>query len=158
MKNRDDRVNFSGPCLILKERDHEIIDSLPFDANIPVIGGLNALRARKGATLLLSAVEFEAGRSDATVEFKARRRYPLLVVGGCQRGRTAAFASDSAPHWVGPFIDWGNRRIKAQAEGAEMIEVGSGYAEFFKNLIEWLCAGYNDAVHSVQGNTKNAQG
>lgn len=138
MKPEDDRVNFSGPCLIVKKQGHEIVDALPFDQKVPAIGGLNAFDVKPNATVLLSAVEFEAMKNGASVEFKENRHYSLLVVGDYHRGRTAAFASDVAPHWVGPFVDWGDRRIKAQADGAEAVEVGNWYAAFFTNLIQWL--------------------
>lgn len=139
MKSQDDRINFSSPCLVIKEHGHEIIDSLPFDQNIPAIGGLNAFEAKQEAAVLLSAVEFKAEKHDAAVDFKEGRKYPLLLVGDYGLGRTAAFASDVAPHWVGPFVDWGDKRIKAQADGSESIEVGNFYAEFFMKLIKWLC-------------------
>ena len=139
MQSRDDRVNFSSPCLVIKKHGHEIIDSLPFDQNIPAIGGLNAFEAKQGAAVLLSAVQFKAVKTDAAVDFTEDRNYPLLVVGDYGLGRTAAFASDVAPHWVGPLVDWGDTRITARADGADSIEVGSFYAAFFMNLINWLC-------------------
>lgn len=139
MQDRDDRVNFSSSCLVLKEKNHEIVDSLPFHQNIPVIGGLNAFDAKRGADVLLSGVEFKARRNGMSIDFKERRSYPLLVLGNHGLGRTAAFASDVAPHWVGPFVDWGDERIKARADGSLTIEVGDWYAEFFANLLKWLC-------------------
>ena len=138
MRSRDDRVNFSSPCLVLKEQSHEIIDSLPFHQNIPVIGGLNAFDVKRGADVLLSGVEFKATKNDMSVDFKEGNSYPLLVLGDYGLGKTAAFASDVAPHWVGPFVDWGNERIKARADGSQTIEVGNWYAEFFSNLLQWL--------------------
>jgi hypothetical protein len=59
-----------------------------------------------------------------------------LIVGRYGAGRTAALATDVAPHWVGGFVDWGDRRI-AQAVGGGMIEVGNWYARFFHNLVAW---------------------
>jgi uncharacterized membrane protein len=46
---------------------------------------------------------------------------PLLVVGKHGEGRSAAFASDCAPHW-GPieFVEW------------------SGYPTLWANLVRWL--------------------
>ena len=139
MKDTDDRVNFSGPCLVVKENGHEIVDDLPFEENIPVVGGLNSFSVKKPALELLSAVEYKAAKNGEDIDFNQQNKYPLLVVGQYELGRTAAFACDAAPHWVGPFIDWGNERIKARADGAEAIEVGNFYAKFFANLIEWLC-------------------
>lgn len=141
MKDNDDRINFSGPCLVVKEKSHETIDSLPLDQQIPAIGGLNAFEAKPGSTVLLSAVQFKSRKNKKRIEFEQNATYPLLVLGNYGLGRTAAFASDVAPHWVGPLVDWGDERIKAQADGAEAIEVGNWYAAFFAGLMQWLCVG-----------------
>ena len=46
---------------------------------------------------------------------------PLLVVSRADTGRTAAFASDIAPHWATPeFLAW------------------AGYARLFDRLVRWL--------------------
>ena len=149
MQSQDDRVNFSGPCLVIKKHDHEIIDSLPFDQTIPAIGGLNAFDVKRGAAVLLSAVQFKAAKDNSTVDFKQGCTYPLLVVGDYGLGRTAAFASDVAPHWVGPFVDWGGTRIQARADGSSTIEVGNCYAEFFMNLIQWLCVKNDETINLI---------
>jgi uncharacterized membrane protein len=60
------------------------------------------------------------------------------VLGKLGKGRTAAFLSDVAPHWVGGFVDWGPRRVKSKAPGAAEIEVGSYYAQFWKQLLAWV--------------------
>ena len=156
VKNRDDRVNFSSPCLVIKEQSHEIIDSLPFDQNIPVIGGLNAFDVKRGAAVLLSVIEFKAMKNNAKVDFEESRQYPLLVVGDYHLGKTAAFASDVAPHWVGPFIDWGDTRIKARADGANTIEVGNWYAEFFMNLIKWMYSENSETINFIYGDSRRA--
>jgi len=62
---------------------------------------------------------------------------PLLVLGRHGAGRTAALATDVAPHWVGPLVDWGDARVRAQADGADAIEVGSHYAELVTRLVRW---------------------
>ena len=46
------------------------------------------------------------------------------MVGEFGRGRTAALATDVAPHWVGPLVDWGVPRVAAQAPQANAVEVG----------------------------------
>ena len=47
---------------------------------------------------------------------------PLLVVWDCGKGRTAAFAADTAPHGAPPaFLDW------------------KYFPVFWSNLISWLC-------------------
>jgi len=139
MKDSDDRVNFSSPCMVMRQTDHPIIDDLPFDESVPPIGGLNSFEPKEGTELLLSAVQYNASRIGDDVEFTKAKSYPLLVVDQSNQGRTAAFASDVAPHWVGPLVDWGPERVKAKAQNAEEIEVGSNYAKFFANLINWLC-------------------
>ncbi|MHC5115638.1 MAG: glutamine amidotransferase, partial [Planctomycetota bacterium] len=84
-----------------------------------------------------------------SIDFKESRSYPLLVLGDYGLGRTAAFASDVAPHWVGPFVDWGNKRIKARADGSQTIEVGNWYAEFFANVLQWLCVKNYETINLI---------
>jgi len=139
MKDSDDRTNFSGPCLVIKNQDHQILDSLPFDSDIPAIGGLNEFTPKPDAAVLLSAVRYNAEKTDGKVVFTENSKYPLLVVSESPIARTAAFASDVAPHWVGPLVDWGTERVKAQAKGARDVEVGNHYTKFFANIIKWLC-------------------
>ena len=72
-----------------------------------------------------------------TYQFAAERpESPLLVVGQHGAGRTAALATDVAPHWVGGFVDWGDQRI-VQDVGGGPIEVGNWYARFFRNFVAW---------------------
>ena len=139
MKPKDDRINFSSPCLVVKQKDHEILNSLPFDSDTPAIGGLNSFDVKDDSDILLSAALHKASFQDGNVVFNRCGEYPLLVVRDSGSFRTAAFASDVAPHWVGPFVDWGDSRVKAQADQAGQIEVGNWYAQFFSNLIKWLC-------------------
>lgn len=150
MQASDDRVNAPQPCLLEKRIGHPILDGLPL-AHPPGIGGYNLVRAGAGAQVLLSARHFAVeagapgGSKDPTREegldteyaFTPGERAPLLVVGNHGHGRTAAFTSDVAPHWVGGLVDWGLERIRAQAPGAEEIEVGSHYVEFFTRLVRW---------------------
>ncbi len=139
IKDSDDRINQSDPCLVKKEIDHEILEGLDLENAVPVIGGFNDVEAKDGATTILSSQRFRAYHRGNGFEFSPYKTAPLLVVGEFGLGKTAAFASDVAPHWVGPFVDWGSSRVTAQADGAEAIEVGDSYALFFKNLIQWLC-------------------
>ncbi len=142
MESTDDRVNVSQPCLVEQRADHAILEGLPFHRP-PGIGGYNRVRARDGAEVLLMArhcavdVRRRADRLDAEYVVTPGEGVPLLVVGHHGRGRTAAFTSDVAPHWVGGFVDWGLRRVVAQAPGAAEIEVGSDYAAFFTRLVRW---------------------
>ena len=138
MKTEDDRVNQSGPCLVKKNRNHEIVDSLPFESDSPAIGGFNEFEAKDDSAVILSLQRFTASYNDGQFKFNGGQSSPLLVLGSFVNARTAAFASDVAPHWVGPLVDWGDERVKAKADGAEEIEVGNWYAQFFANLIQWV--------------------
>lgn len=138
MQNADDRINCDQPCLIEKVQDHPIIDPLPLSTRPPTIGGFNRIRAKPSAQTILAARRFNASGSANGFLFQPLDPTdPLLVVGAFGQGRTAAFASDVAPHWVGGLVDWGNSRLSARAEGGSAIEVGNWYAEFFANLVRW---------------------
>jgi uncharacterized membrane protein len=136
MEVGDDRVNYSQTCLIEEAAEHEITAGLGFDIP-PAIGGYNRLRAKAQSQTILLARRFAVGRSGGRFTFESAGTDPLLVVGTYGAGRVAAYASDAAPHWVGPFVDWGDRRVAACADGAAAVEVGNWYAEFFRNLICW---------------------
>ena len=142
MQASDDRVNCGQPCIVEKLRDHPILAGLPFDRP-PTIGGYNRVTAKPDATTVLAARHVEivarppSGAGGGEYGFTLGLAYPLLVLGGFGRGRTAAFTSDVAPHWIGSFVDWGASRLTARAAGGEAIEVGSDYAEFFARLVRW---------------------
>lgn len=138
--NRDDRVNFSQPTLLACGGDelHPTISRLPWNEQPPTIGGLNRVRAKENSESALVAVPHKAFEFDGQFVFQEKKPYPALVLGKQSRGRTAAFMSDVAPHWVGGFVDWGPKRVKAQAAGASAIEVGSYYAQFWKQLLTWV--------------------
>jgi uncharacterized membrane protein len=131
----DDRVNYSFPCVVCKQAEHEILADLPF-ADPPCIGGYNRVAAKPEAELLLEAVRYRTRAQGPACSFVEEGRDVLLAVGRCGQGRTAAFASDAAPHWVGGFVDWGNKRVAVEIAGIE-VEVGECYALFFNNLIRW---------------------
>jgi uncharacterized membrane protein len=138
MQNSDDRINCSGPCLIEKLQDHAILANLPFDDYSPGIGGFNQFKAKPDANILLNAQQFAVNRHNDNFTFTKTAASPLLVTGSFGKGKVAAFATDFAPHWVGGFVDWGNTRITAKAEGSVEIEVDNWYAEFAANLIRWV--------------------
>lgn len=138
MSESDDRINWPGSCLAVKKVEHEILGSLPFDTNAPCIGGFNKFITKKGAKVILASQKFSAKRNGDNFVFeKIGSEEPLLIADSFGKGRVAAFASDVAPHWVGPFVDWGNKRITVQAKDAKQIEVGNWYAQFFANLVRW---------------------
>jgi len=163
MAGADDRRNAAQPCLVEQKLEHPILAGLPWETP-PGIGGYNAVSPKNGTQTLLTAVRFhvrrergvqapfsapkdrkvsqspadESGTAPFADEFHFTRgeEAPLLVVGRHGAGRAAALATDVAPHWVGGWVDWGDRRITQDvADG--FIEVGNWYAEFFRNLLMW---------------------
>lgn len=164
ISRNDDRVNFSQPTiLVTPEEQHinscdpnefgnkdlsgrnsrlAITAGLPWRQSPPTTGGLNRVNFRSSQQThpLLYAKSFSLKWNQETVNWEANEEanYPALVVGDHQMGRTAAFMSDVAPHWVGGFVDWGPDRVKAQATSAAAIEVGSYYSQFWKQLLSWV--------------------
>jgi uncharacterized membrane protein len=137
MQKADDRVNWSGPCVVEKTSDHAIVASLPFAAELPVVGGFNEVMAKANAVTILSARRFSVSKAGNVFTFTSQGINPLLVVGTCGKGRVTAFMSDVAPHWVGGLVDWGKKRVIAKASGAGEVEVGEYYAALFANIIRW---------------------
>lgn len=135
MAAADDRQNRAQPCLIKKTAEHAILDGLPWQTP-PGIGGFNAFRTKPDATTLLHAVSFSVQFERDVFSFTPGEETPLLVVGRHGEGRTAALATDAAPHWVGGFVDWGEARLVQQV-GAGDIDVGNWYAIFFRQLLGW---------------------
>jgi uncharacterized membrane protein len=131
--NEDDRRNFSQPCLMITQQDHEIVKDLSFQNNPPMVGGLNEVICKKDSTEIISARSFSV---DGDLYFKAGDEYPLLVISEFEDGRCGAFMSDVAPHWVGGFVDWGTERVIEKVHSNE-VEVGDDYCKFFQQLILW---------------------
>jgi len=138
MKGIDDRVNSSSPCMIGPDCDHPITQGLPFAEHAAAINGYNQFRAKEHATTVLSLKRYTATYADGDFQFTLRDHDPLLVVDTVGSGRVACYAGDVAPHWAGGFVDWGDRRHVLQADGAEEVEVGNWYVEFFGNLVKWV--------------------
>lgn len=139
MQSGDDRVNGDQPLVVHVAMEHPLIAGLPFDDRPPIVGGFNRVEPKPDAQVVLDLQSFRIRRDACAFTFAAEGEpSPLLVVGHRGAGRTAAFTSDVAPHWVGPLIDWGPRRVVAQAAGADAIEVGSDYAQFFRQLLAWV--------------------
>lgn len=98
----DDRKEIPEGCYPVKCNDHVILDGIP--AKWPMFLGYNKITAKVDAEVLIKNEEDD-----------------FLVVGEYGKGRTAAFASDCAPHWGSPeFIDW------------------EYYPQFWTGLIKWL--------------------
>jgi uncharacterized membrane protein len=133
----DDRLNCDHPVLLRRRCDHPAVRDLPWESRPPVIGGLNRIAPKSGATVVLEAQHFLPHAERESFVFEPARVDPLLVVGQYGQGRVAALATDVAPHWVGGLVDWGTGRLAAQAPGAEAIEVGDLYARFFQQLLAW---------------------
>ncbi|MEN8127210.1 MAG: glutamine amidotransferase [Planctomycetota bacterium] len=138
MQDTDDRMNVYGPCLVKQCQPHPVVRELPFEQEPPTIGGFNCFTAKENTNVILSSLQFKAMCQADGVHFEESAEAPLLVLGSYGAGKTAAFATDVAPHWVGPLVDWGDQRVTACAPGANPIEVGCWYAAFLKNLICWL--------------------
>jgi len=135
MQNCDDRRNYAQPCLVKKMADHPILAELPWDQP-PGIGGFNAITPKAEAETILTSVQFSVRQTAGDFGFTPGTEAPLLIVGRHGRGRTVALATDVAPHWVGGFVDWGDRRV-VQPVADDGIEVGCWYAQFFRNLLIW---------------------
>lgn len=136
--SEDDRMNCDQPVLVRQLVEHPILAELPWDSRPPVIGGFNRMTPKPAATLLLEGQRFAAQCVGSEFSFTSLDRHPLLVIGEHGRGRTAALATDVAPHWVGPLVDWGVPRVSAQAPQANGVEVGGDYAKFLRQLLSWL--------------------
>ncbi len=135
MRAADDRRNCAQPCLLWKIAEHPILEGLPWDIP-PGIGGFNAVTPTADGKTLLNCVQFFVRCGKSEFEFVFGDVFPLLVVGERGSGRTAALATDVAPHWVGGLVDWGDRRIVQEVAGG-LVEFGNWYAEFFRNLLVW---------------------
>lgn len=100
----DDRVETpEGTHGQLVERHHPVVRGL--DSEWPPVLGHHRLEADAGSTTLV----------------RSPKGHPLLVVGDYGAGRSAAWASDIAPHWAPPeFTAW------------------TGYGTLFGQLVNWL--------------------
>ena len=134
----DDRINTSHPCLVMKRSDHPICEGLALTPS-PVVCGFNAVDTKPEAAQVLSVERYAAGAGvdGSPHAFRAIDSHPLLVCGAYGQGRTAAFTTDLAPHWVGGFVDWGSERVHISTETVD-IEVGDLYVRFISNLLTWL--------------------
>jgi uncharacterized membrane protein len=131
----DDRVNTPFPCLVHKLEEHPVLAGLPF-GEPPCIGGYNRVTAKADVRILLEVIRYRTQEQDLSCSFVEEVRDVLLAVGDYGDGRTAAYSSDAAPHWVGGFVDWGDARISSKTPAGE-VEFGTFYATFFANLIRW---------------------
>lgn len=133
--SRDDRRNHSTGLLIQKKQEHPVLKGLPHD-NLPVICGLNEILPKRSSEIVLEAQLLQNKGSKVRTGSKA---YPLLVLS--KEKRTAALATDLAPHWCGGWVDWGSKRVKLPVNKFISVEIGDAYIRFVSNLIFWLCGG-----------------
>lgn len=129
---RDDRRNIPTGLLVRRRLAHAVLKGLP-SSGYPVLCGLNELKVKPGSKLVLSAAVLKNGPVGVSFD---RREYPLLVVSSSNR--TAALATDLAPHWCGGFVDWGKRRVTLPVCGDIRVEIGHYYLRFVQNLLLWL--------------------
>lgn len=136
----DDRINFDQPALLHPAAKDRKLWGLPWFERPPTVGGLNQIQPRRDSEVWLMATRYAPRFDVATGAIQwptSGESFPALVTSSFGQGRTAAFATDVAPHWVGGFVDWGPTRVSAQAPGAQPIEVGSSYAAFWQQLLSW---------------------
>lgn len=81
----------------------------------PTVSGLEWARA----SFTMCGYNRVASKPDAHV-IARHGNDPILATGSYGKGRTAAFATDFAPHWGGDFIRW------------------PGYAQFWVQMLTWL--------------------
>ncbi|MBM82027.1 MAG: hypothetical protein CMJ78_15760 [Planctomycetaceae bacterium] len=134
----DDRVNCDQPLMLKTAAEHSILSGLPWDSRPPIIGGFNQFQAKPDSRVLLECQRFAARVDGDDISFTPTETHPLLVLSPTDSVRVAALATDVAPHWVGPLVDWGDERVSAQAPGAEEIEVGRYFVQFLSQLLKWL--------------------
>ena len=103
LSDTDDRVEVpEGFVATVTATGHAALTDVP--TPWPPLLGYNRFRAKDDSETLVR-----------------RGEDPILVVGGSGAGRTAAFASDLAPHWAPPeFVHW------------------DGYSRLWLSLLAWL--------------------
>jgi len=138
MQNSDDRVQSATPYVIQPVGKHPITDGLPFE-HPPIVGGFNRISPKPDSAMVMKMCPVDIfADADGKLSFTTGEGVPLLVTGQFGQGKTAALATDVAPHWVGTFVDWGLPRITTRADGASEVEIGAHYAEFFARLVTFV--------------------
>lgn len=138
MADKDDRRNWSQFAMVRKKQDHEILSTLPFNCP-PGIGGYNEFTVKDNGKIILAGELYEVDSSRGFPQLSLTGEFPLLVVSE-EQTRRVCLATDVAPHWVGGFVDWGDKRVKVEM-GDDFIEVGCWYMQFFGNLLSWALGG-----------------
>ena len=125
-KAGDDRRQTASGAYFKKLKPHPVLKNIPIKTS-PVIIGYNQVAQKRNSKVILQLREKVSGR-----------KAPLLVLGSYEKGKTAAWTSDIAPHWSGGMVDWGNQRIKHQVAKNISVETGNLYVQFFSQLFRWL--------------------
>ncbi len=132
----DDRINYPQGAYPVFNQPHSIIKGLSF-LRPPMICGLNRLAPKKQSISVLLAQPLRANAASKLV-LRLERKVPFLVVHSDQRLKTAALATDLAPHWCGGLVDWGKKRLKLRVNDGVQVEVGENYALFLSGMVRWL--------------------
>jgi uncharacterized membrane protein len=168
MLNKDDRRNYSQGVMVLKHHNHPILAGLPWEKPPYIGGLNRIQPKPNTNLLLHAIIsdvrvvkEDEVANCDNDSIFNyiskpveerlstmlpggdamfltLTETLPLLVIGQYGKGRTAALATDVAPHWVGGLVDWGSQRVTQKLSDNSEIEVGEHYARFFAQLVSWV--------------------
>jgi len=131
---KDDRANYCHGLVPEPRGSHAITRNLPWKKP-PVICGFNRVQPRRDSQVVMSLRPLEMTREKADF---GKEKIPLLILGQYGKGKTAAFTTDFAPHWVGGLVDWGDKRIRTRAPRGGTVEVGEHYVRLAANIIEWF--------------------
>ncbi len=100
----DDRIEATdGFIFKVVDTEHPITSGIPWDDAKFTLCGYNQVTLKDGAKML---AEYNGD--------------PFITCWEYEKGRTATFASDFAPHWAGDFKDWEH------------------YPQFWGQMIKWL--------------------
>ena len=133
----DDRQNFPAGALIIEEKSHPMFRGFSF-TKPPGICGLNRVRLKPAACVILSARPIESNRGKFPKLKLSRRAYPLLITSSIPNRRVAALTTDVAPHWSGGLVDWGEKRLTLNPAPGVSIEVGDRYLRWLSRIIAWV--------------------
>lgn len=128
---KDDRLNWCQGLVPEVVSPHPVLKGLPWD-HPPMVCGCNRVKPKPGSQVVLALRKLRIKKGNLSLEKKS---LPLLVLGNFGKGKTGAVTTDFAPHWVGGMVDWGARRVAAQAKGGKKVEVGNHYVAFIRNLL-----------------------
>jgi hypothetical protein len=132
--SKDDRNNECQGLVPVVLTNHPTVDGLPWDEP-PIVCGFNTVVPKPGSLPVLGLRRLSIRKGKVALGKTAE---PLLVIGKFGKGKTGAFTTDFAPHWVGGLVDWGLPRINAMAPGGKGIEVGKTYADFIEKLLRFF--------------------